>query len=166
MPSLDTTNLILAVIALSVFVQTAMLVAVALWLRSQVTAVTDKFATLAARAEGVNVAALTARTTELMDDLHDVSMAAKRAAREIERTAKGAQVAVSLVGHQVERATGGVRVAFDVIEAVTRRASAVSSGIKEGVKEGVRALMTPRPNGAPRRKRLDEPVAWMENGHA
>ena len=35
MPSLDTTNLILAVIALSVFVQTAMLVAVALWLRGQ-----------------------------------------------------------------------------------------------------------------------------------
>ena len=161
MPSLDTTNLILAVIALSVFVQTAMLVAAALWVRSQMSAVNEKLAAVATRAERVDVAALAVRTNALMDDLHDVSVAAKRAAREIERTAHGAQVAVGLVGHQVERATGGVRAAFDVIETVTRKASAVGSGIREGV----RTLMSPRPNGTPRRPRLDEPAgAWVEDG--
>ena len=163
MPSLDTTNLILAVIALSVCVQTAMLVAVALYLRSQVTAVSDKLAAVATRAERVDIAALTTRANALMDDLHDVAIAAKRAAREIERTAEGAQAAVNLVGHQVERATGGMRAAFDAIETVTKRASAVGSGIREGVK----ALISGRANGAPRRPRLDEPVgAWVEDGHA
>ena len=159
MPSLDTTNLILAVIALSVFVQTALFVAVAVWLRSQVSAASDKLASVLTRAERVDMAALTAHTNRLMEDMHDVAVATKRAAREIERTASGAQMAVSLVGHQVERATGGVRAAFDVIETVTRRASAVGSGIKEGV----RALMTPRSNGAPSRPRLDEPEAgWND----
>jgi hypothetical protein len=159
MPSLDTTNLILAVIAISVFVQTAMLVAVGLWVRRQVTTVGDKLAAVATRAEQVDMAALTARTSALMDDLHDVALATKRAARDIERTAHGAQTAVGLVGHQVERATGGVRAAFDAVESVTRRASAVGSGIREGV----RALVSGRVNPPARRARLNEPVpAWVD----
>jgi hypothetical protein len=152
MPSLETTNLILAVLAFAVLVQTAMLVGGALWLRS-------KLATLFSRAEGVDLPALTARANALMDDLHDVAMAAGRTAKEIERTAHGAQAVVHVMGRQVERATGGVRAAFDVVEAVSRRAAALGAGVREGVRE----LMSARPATADRRDLNGDVPSWVES---
>jgi len=152
MPSLDTTNLILAVLAFAVLVQTAMIVGAALWLRG-------KLATLFSRAEGIDLPALTARTNLLMDDLHDVARAAGRTAKEIERTAQGAQAVVHVMGRQVERATGGVRAAFDVVEAVSRRAAAVGAGVREGVRE----LMSTRPAIADHRDHDGDVPAWVES---
>jgi hypothetical protein len=131
MPSLDTTNLILGFIAIATLVQSLIVVAAGFWLRRQFSTIV----TAASRVNELDFPQLSVRANALLDDVHEIAHAAVRAGHEVERTARTAQGVVHVVGREVERATGGVRLSFDFIEAVARRLFAVVSGLREGARE-------------------------------
>lgn len=131
MPSLDTTNLILGVIAVAALLQSLLFLWTALLMRRQITAFTDAIARLTA----LDLPALSQRAQKLADDVHDIAAATARAGREIEKTARSAHAVVQVVGHEVDRATGGVRLTFDVIQRAAGQVVAIVAGLKEGTRE-------------------------------
>ena len=143
MPNLDTTNLILGVIAVAALLQSLLFLWTALLMRRQITAFGDAISRLTA----LDLPALSQRAQKVADDVHHIAAATARAGREIERTARSANAVVQIVGHEVDRATGGVRLTFDVIEKAAGQVIAIVAGLKEGTRE----LLFGRARNVPRR---------------
>ena len=131
MPSLDTTNLILGAIAVAALLQSLLFLWTALLLRRQLTAFGDAISRLTA----LDLPALSQRAHRIADDVHDIAAATARAGHEIERTARSAQAVVHIVGNEVERATSGVRLTFNVVQKAAGQVFAIVAGLKEGTRE-------------------------------
>lgn len=152
MSDIATTNLILFVIAGATLIQSLLLIFVALWARA-------RLATLRAHADGLDLPGLVRRAHAALDDLHAISQTASRAGLAVERTANGVHAVVDVAGHEVRRATMGVRTAFDVVAAVAHRVTAARAGLKAGVNELLRSSRQPE------RRRMDEAITVSEGGH-
>ena len=146
MPSLETTNWILAVIAFATAAQFLMLFFGALWVAKRVADLQDTISKTVTRFESTHMPALTARATDLVEDLHKVALRMDRVGQEVERATRVAQGALGLAGAEVERATRGVRFAFDVVEGGVRQAARVGAGVRAGIRE----LFARHPNGQER----------------
>lgn len=143
MPSLETTNWILAIIAAASAAQFLMFFIGAMLIARRVTAVQEKVTKALTQFEATHLPELSAKVGGLVDDLHRVALRMDRIGEEVERTTRVAQGALSLAGNEVERATRGVRLAFDVVEGGVRQAARVGAGVKAGLRE----LFTRRING-------------------
>lgn len=131
MSSLDTTNIILSVMAVSSAVQLILFLAGAFWVIRQLSRLKsgiDRF-------ESTHLPGLAQRADALMGDMHAIADRTERVGREIERTARIAQSILNVAGSEVDRATRGVRVALDLVEGGVRQASAVTAGLREGIRE-------------------------------
>lgn len=121
MENLETTNVILAIMAAVSVVQLLLLVAGVVWAGRQ-------FAKLKQE-----MVALQSRTDGLVGDLKTIAGHATGVSRELEKVAALLQEMVANVSSEVNRAASGVHVAMDVVEALYHGASAVSDGLKTGL---------------------------------
>ena len=160
MPSLETTNWILAVIAAATAAQFLMLFIGALWVAKRIAGVQETVTKTLERFEATYVPELSAKVSGLVDDLHSVAERMNRVGEEVERATRIAQGALSLAGNEVERATRGVRFAFDVMEGGVRQAARVSAGVKAGLIE----LFGRRANGGRDRLQDEDAIARFEAG--
>jgi hypothetical protein len=143
MPSLDTTNWILGVMAATSAAQFLLLVGGAIWVLRRVAHLHDTVTKAIARFEAEHMPQLSTRASELVDDLHRVAERMDRVGHEVERATHIAQGALSAAGTEVERATRGVRLAFDAVEGGVRQAARVGAGVRAGIRE----LFSRRVNG-------------------
>jgi hypothetical protein len=149
MPSLDTTNWILGVIAAATAAQFLMLFIAGLWVAKRVSTLQESLTSTIERFEANHLPELTTQVTGLVDDVRRVAERMDRVGKEVERATHIAQGALSIAGTEVERATRGVRLAFDVVEGGVRQATRVGAGVRAGIRE----LFARRVNG---QDRLDE----------
>jgi hypothetical protein len=159
MPSLDTTNWILAVIAAASAAQFLMLFLGALWVAKRVADTQDAFTKALTRFEATHMPELSAKVSDLVDDLHKVAERMDRVGEEVERATRIAQGALHLAGSEVERATRGVRFAFDVVEGGVKQAARVGAGVRAGLRE-----LFARPNGLRERIEDEDAIARFEAG--
>ena len=159
MPSLETTNWILAIIAAASAAQFLMLFIGALWVGRRIADVQESVSKTLARFESTHMPELSAKVSDLVGDLHKVAARMDRVGEEVERATRIAQGALHLAGTEVERATRGVRFAFDAVEGGVRQAARVGAGVKAGLRE----LFGRRING---RERLEDEdaIARFEAG--
>ena len=159
MPSLETTNWILAIIAAASAAQFLMLFIGALFVAKRVGDMQQAVSKTLERFEATHMPELSAKVSGLVDDLHKVAARMDRVGEEVERATRIAQGALHMAGSEVERATRGVRLAFDVVEGGVRQAARVGAGVKAGFQE----LFTRRVNG---RDRLEDEnaIARFEDG--
>jgi len=161
MPSLETTNWILAVIAAATAAQFLMLFFGALWMVKRIADVQDAVTKTLARFEATQLPELSHKVSGLVDDLHKVANRMDRIGEEVERATRMAQGALHLAGSEVERATRGVRFAFDVVEGGVRQAARVAAGARAGLQE----LFGRNSNGRHRQRLEDEDaIARFEAG--
>ena len=160
MPSLETTNWILAVIAAATAAQFLMLFIGALWVAKKIADVQQSVTKTVERFEATHMPELSAKVTGLVDDLHKVAARMDRVGEEAERAVRIAQGALHVAGSEVERATRGVRFAFDVVEGGVRQAARVASGARAGLQE----LFGRRTNGRRDRMQDDDDIARFEAG--
>ena len=151
MPSLDTTNWILGVMAATSAAQFLILVVGAIWVFRRAARIDDKVAKTIARFEAEHLPGLAKQVSGLVDDLHRVAERMDRVGKEVERAAHLAQGAIGIAGNEVERATRGVRLAFDAVEGGVRLAARVGAGVRAGLRE----LLTRRVNGMDRLEEED-----------
>ena len=159
MPSLDTTNWILAIIAAASAAQFLMLFLGALWVAKRVADTQDAFTKALTRFEATHMPELSAKVSDLVDDLHKVAERMDRVGEEVERATRIAQGALHLAGSEVERATRGVRFAFDVVEGGVKQATRVGAGVRAGLRE-----LFSRPNGVRERIEDEDAIARFEAG--
>jgi len=159
MPSLETTNWILAVIAAASAAQFLMLFVGAIMVARRIAVIQESVSTTLARFESTHMPELRAKVSDLVDDLHKVTARIDRVGEEVERATRIAQGALHVAGSEVERATRGVRFAFDAVEGGVRQAARVSAGVKAGLLE----LFGRRING---RERIEDEdaIARFEAG--
>ena len=124
MPSLETTNWILAVIAAATAAQFLMFFIGALWVARRVADLQDTISKTVTRFEVTHLPELTARATDLVEDLHKVAVRMDRVGQEVERATRIAQGTLHIAGAEVERATRGVR-----------QAARVGAGVRAGLRE-------------------------------
>ena len=160
MPSLETTNWILAVIAAATAAQFLMLFFGALWVAKRIADVQDSVTKALARFEATHLPELSHKVSGLVDDLHKVAHRMDRIGEEVERTTRIAQGALHLAGSEVERATRGVRFAFDVVEGGVRQAARVAAGARAGLVE----LFGRRNGGRDHRFEDEDAIARFEAG--
>jgi len=160
MPSLETTNWILAVIAAATAAQFLMLFLGALWVAKRVAALQDTITSTVTRFEATHLPELTARATDLVEDLHKVAVRMDRVGQEVERATRIAQGTLHLAGAEVERATRGVRFALDVVEGGVKQAGRVGAGLRAGLRE----LFARRSNGTHQRLQDEDAIARFEAG--
>jgi hypothetical protein len=159
MPSLETTNWILAIIAAATAAQFLMLFIGALWVGRRIADVQESVSKTLERFESTHMPELSAKVTDLVGDLHKVAARMDRVGEEVERATRIAQGALHLAGTEVERATRGVRFAFDAVEGGVRQAARVGAGVKAGLRE----LFGRRINGRERMEDEDA-IARFEAG--
>lgn len=159
MPSLETTNWILAVIAAATAAQFLMLFIGALWVAKKIADVEQSVSKTLERFEATHMPALSAKVTDLVDDVRKVAARVDRVGAEAERAVRIAQGALQFAGTEVERATRGVRFAFDAVEGGVRQAARVGAGVKAGLQE----LFGRRTNGRDRFEDEDA-IARFEAG--
>jgi len=159
MPSLETTNWILAVIAAATAAQFLMFFIGALWVARRVADLQDTISKTVTRFESTHLPELTARATDLVQDLHKVAVRMDRVGQEVEQATRIAQGALHVAGAEVERATRGVRLAFDVVEGGVRQAARMGAGVRAGLRE-----LFARPNGRQERLQDDDAIARFEAG--
>lgn len=126
MPNLDTTNLILIVLAVSAAGQFLLLLAAAVWLARQAA---DVRRTLT-RLETQYAPVLARYLDDAVAELRGIAARVDRAGNAVERTARGAQAIVDLVGHEVERTTRGVRSMTQAVSAGYARLRAWGGGVR------------------------------------
>jgi hypothetical protein len=160
MPSLETTNWILAVIAAASAAQFLMLFIGALWMAKRVADAQASLTRTLERFEATHLPELSAKVSGLVDDLHKVAHRMDRIGEEVEHATRIAQGALHLAGSEVERATRGVRFAFDVVEGGVRQAARVAAGAKAGLVE----LFGRRLNGGRDRIQDEDAIARFEAG--
>jgi len=144
MPSLETTNWILAIIAAASAAQFLMLFLGALWVAKRIGAVQESVTRTLARLEATHLPELSTKVSGMVDDLHRVAARMDRVGAEVERATRIAQGTLHLAGAEVERATRGVRVALDMVEGSVRGAARVGAGVKAGLTELFRHRMNDR----------------------
>jgi hypothetical protein len=149
MPSLETTNWILGVIAAATAAQFLMLLIGALWVAKRIADIQDTVTKTITRFEANHLPELTTKVSGLVDDMRRVAERVDRVGKEVERATHIAQGAIGVAGAEVERATRGVRLAFDVMEGGVRQAARVGAGVRAGIRE----LFTRHVNG---QSRLEE----------
>jgi hypothetical protein len=147
MNSLDTTNVILAVMAATTVAQFLVVLSVFVWMGRRVAALQQTVA----RFESTHLAALAERTNGVIADLRVIANRADRVGAELERTAHGLQAILKVVELEVTRTTRGVHQALDVVSGGYRQLFAVGSGLRDGVRE----LMTSRRQRQERRLDVD-----------
>ena len=143
MPSLDTTNWILGVMAAVSAAQFLMLLVGAIWVARRIGAVQDAVTKVIAKVDAARVDEIAARVSNLVDDIHKVAERLDRVGQGVERATHVAQGALDIAGAEVERATRGVRLAFDAVEGGVRQAARVGAGVRAGIRE----LFSRRTNG-------------------
>jgi hypothetical protein len=143
MGNLETTNLILAVMAVTSVVQLLLLIAGVVWAGRQ-------FAKLKHE-----LAALQSRTDGLVGDLRTIAGHASGVSRELEKVAVLLQEMVGNISAEVNRATSGVHVAMDVIEALYHGVTAVGDGLKAGLGDFFASRF--RRTAAPQDAKPDDP---------
>jgi uncharacterized protein YoxC len=162
MPSLETTNWILAIIAAASAAQFLMFFIGALWVAKKIADAQESVTKTLARFESEHMPQLSAKVTDLVDDLHKVANRMDRVGEEVERATKIAQGALHMAGNEVERATRGVRFAFDVVEGGVRQAARLGAGVRAGLTE---LLGTRNGGGRREQRRQDEDaIARFEAG--
>src|SRR5215211_2086965 len=135
MPSLETTNWILAIIAAASAAQFLMFFLGALWAARRIAEVQESVTKTLERFESTLVPELSGKVSGLVDDFHKVAARVDRVGEEVERATRIAQGALHVAGSEVERATRGVRFAFDVVEGGVRQAARMGAGVKAGLQE-------------------------------
>jgi uncharacterized protein YoxC len=135
MPDLETTNWILAVIAAASAAQFLMLFIGAMWVAKRIADTQQAVTKTIERFEATHMPELSAKVSNLVDDLHKVAARMDRVGEEVERATRIAQGALHVAGNEVERATRGVRLAFDVVEGGVKQAARVSAGVRAGLQE-------------------------------
>jgi uncharacterized protein YoxC len=135
MPDLETTNWILAIIAAASAAQFLMLFLGAIWVAKRIADTQQTVTKTLERFEATHMPELSAKVSNLVDDLHKVAARMDRVGEEVERATRIAQGALHVAGNEVERATRGVRFAFDVVEGGVKQAARVSAGVKAGLQE-------------------------------
>jgi hypothetical protein len=160
MPSLETTNWILAVIAAATAAQFLMFFIGAVWVARRIAEVQESVSKTLARFESTHMPQLSAKVTDLVDDLHKVAARMDRVGEEVERATRIAQSALHVAGSEVERATRGVRFAFDAVEGGVRQAARVGAGVRAGLQE----LFGRRMNGVRERREDEDAIARFEAG--
>ena len=143
MPSLDTTNWILGVMAFTSAAQFLILLGGAIWVARRIAALQNTVTTTIERFEANHLPQITTRVSGFADDVRRVAERLDHVAKEVERATHIAQGALSLAGAEVERATRGVRLAFDAVEGGVRQAARVGAGVRAGIRE----LFSRRTNG-------------------
>jgi len=126
MEHLDTTNVILAVIAATGVIQLVIMVAVLAWFARQFAQLKREFAQLRSRTEGF---------MGIVADLRSVAARAEGVGRELEKVGVLLQDMVKVIGAEVHRATDGLRVAMDLIQAAYHGASSVGETLKSSLKD-------------------------------
>jgi hypothetical protein len=162
MPDLETTNWILAIIAAASAAQFLMLFLGAIWVAKRIADTQQTVTKTLERFEATHMPELSAKVSNLVDDLHKVAARMDRVGEEVERATRIAQGALHLAGNEVERATRGVRFAFDVVEGGVKQAARMSAGVKAGLQE----LFTRRGGFNGRQDRLEDEkaIARFEDG--
>jgi len=143
MPSLDTTNWILGVMAFTSAAQFLILLGGAIWVARRIAALQNTVTTTIERFEANHLPQITTRVSGFADDVRRVAERLDHVAKEVERATHIAQAALSVAGAEVERATRGVRLAFDAVEGGVRLAARVGAGVRAGIRE----LFSRRTNG-------------------
>lgn len=157
MPSLETTNIILGVIAAATAAQFLMFLIGALWVAKRVAKLEDSLTGMIKRFESDQLPQLSQRVNAAVDDLHRVSDRIERVAQEAERATRIVQDILHIVGGEVERATRGVRLAFDVVEGGVRQATRMGAGVKAGLRE-----LFSRPMNGQQRQADEDAIARFE----
>jgi hypothetical protein len=137
MNSLDTTNVILLVLATTTVAQFLLVLGVMVWMGRRVTALQRAVQ----RFESTHLTTLANRASAAIADLHVIADRADRVGAELERTARGAQAILQVVEDEVARTTRGVHHALNLVSGGYRHLHALSSGLRDGVRE---LLTTPR----------------------
>jgi hypothetical protein len=131
MNSLDTTNVILSILAATAVAQFLLLVGILVWMGRRMAALQQTVA----RFESTHLAGLTDRANAVIADLRVIAARADRVGEQVERTARGVQTILKVVEVEVDRTTRGVHQALDLVSGGYRQLSAVGSGLREGVRE-------------------------------
>jgi len=159
MPSLDTTNWILGVMAATSAAQFLILVVGAIWVSRRIASIHDTVTNAITRFEANHLPELSTRVSGLVEDLNRVANRLDRVGEEAERAVRLAQGTLHLAGNEVERATRGVRLAFDAVEGGVRQAARVGAGVRAGIRE----LFARRVNGLDQLEEEDA-IARFEAG--
>lgn len=152
MPSLDTTNWILAVLAATSAAQFLMLLGGAIWAMRRISSLQDTVTKTITRFERDHLPELSTRVSGLVDDMRRMAERVDRVGEGVERATAVAEGAMHVAGAEVERATRGVRLAFDAVEGGVRQAARVSAGVRAGIRE----LFSGRVNGQHQLQEEDE----------
>lgn len=131
MATLDSTHLVLWIVAGTSIAHLLLLIAGAVWAHRQFA----RFSREMSRLEATHWQGLMARTDAMLADLHTIAGRADRVGREVERVAVTVQDMLSTVSWEVDRATRGARVAMDLVEGVYRQASSFGAGLRAGIQE-------------------------------
>jgi hypothetical protein len=114
MPSLETTNLILAVLAAVAGVQLLLIV-------GTIVVAARKLERLSSAVAGLDLAALQRRATDVTEDLH--------------ATIQSARTIVDVVGSEVNRVSRVMNTGFGFVEHGYRHAFAIGAGVRSGIQE-------------------------------
>jgi len=156
MSNLETTNVLLIVIATATAAQFLMFLFGALWVKSRVTRLEDSVTHALKRFEALEPD-LAARVNGLVQDVKRVAERVDRVGVEVERATRIVQGILNIVGAEVDRAFSGVRLAFDVVEGGVRQATRVGAGVRAGLRE----LFT-RPENGQQRREDEDAIARFE----
>jgi hypothetical protein len=130
MPSLDTTNAFLGVLAATAVIELLLVLGAIVWIfrwgsRLERTLVTW---------EASHLVPLRARADKLLDDLHLIAGQLQRVGQEVERTASRARSIVDGVGREVERTTEHAKSAINLVEGAFHQLKNVGLGIGNGLR--------------------------------
>jgi len=128
MSSLDTTNLILGVLAFTTIAQFVLILSAIVFFRRQLVQVRGAVAR-------IDLDSLQRRMTAVTEDLHAVAAFTRHVGPDIERTVHGARVIVNRVGSGVERTSRWLNFGLGFFEGGYRQAFAVGAGLRSGVRE-------------------------------
>lgn len=135
MNTLETTNVILTILAAAAVAQFLVVLGVLLWMSRRVSSLQQTMQQTLARFESTHLAGFADRANAAIADLHLIAGRADRVGAELERTARGFQAILKVVEIEVTRTTRGVHHALDLVSGGYRQLSAVGSGLRDGVRE-------------------------------
>jgi hypothetical protein len=130
MPSLDTTNTFLGVLAATAVIELLLVVGAIVWL----VRLGSRLEHTLVSWEANHLGPLRARADAVLDDLHNAANQVQRVGHEMERTATRARSIVDVVGREVERTTDHARSAIDLVETALHQVKSVGVGIGNGLR--------------------------------
>lgn len=150
MDTLDTTNVILAIMAAASVIQLLLVLAAAYWIVRQVAHLKQELRQVQVRTDALvaQIHAVAAQAEGAMADLRTIAARADGVGRELERVGVLLQEMVRGIGIEVRRATDGVHVAMDIVEAAYHGATAIGDTVRSGLREFFRGR-TRHPDAPP-----------------